>query len=538
MSLDALPFHLATPLAELATAELAEAAFGTSDIVARSTVSTVARTLDATTAVLALEDLKGGEPALRVAAASGAAAPEGRVAVEGPYAEALAQEAPVEADDLPGLGGPGTLLRIGTQQEPLALLTVIGRKLDASEHVFVRTVASILHSRLALNRQRHRLAESQERARAVIDTTVDGVITIDERGRIETFNPGAERIFGYTADEVRRPEHPRPHARAVPLGARRIYPGLPRHRRPPHHRHRARGRRAARKSGATFPMDLAVSEVRLASGSRIFTGLVRDISERRRWSSEVLRVAEEERRRIGQDLHDGLGQTLTGIGLFATRPRAAARRRGLGRPPKPPATWSLLVDEADAHARRLARSLVPVELERNGLETALARMAERARRLYGVDVSVPRRRAPGVPKPTCSRRRAATHLFRIAQEAVSNAVQHGRAATIRVGSSAAGDQLRLRVEDDGVGFNDRCGLAACWSPTRGSTRRGKPSSLWRGSHRASVSAPARPADHRGMGLRIMHYRAHLAGGALEIRPGSAGGTVVTCTVPLRFRRSA
>ncbi len=284
------------------------------------------------------------------------------------------------------------------------------------------------------------------------------------------------------------------------------------------------GRRA---SGATFPMDLAVSEVRLANGERMFVGLVRDISERRALEQEVLRVAEDERRRIGQDLHDGLGQTLTGIGLFA---RGLVRQLDAEGSASGDAARNViaLLDEADAHARTLARTLVPVELEENGLATALERMAERARQLYGVEVRA-KSEGSGASGAESLSGLAATHLFRIAQEAVSNAAQHGRAQAIRVRLIRGADQLRLRVEDDGVGFEEslRPGGVLETEPLAPEASGGADPGLAR-----SVSAPARPSDHRGMGLRIMHYRAHLAGGTLEIRPGADRGTVVTCTVPL------
>ena len=454
--------------------------------------------LGTSAAVLALEDLGDGEQALRIVAASGVEPPEARLAVEGPYAEALAHEArvseaPLEADDLPGLGGPGALFHIGTQHESLALLAVVGRRLDEPEQSFVRMVASILHSRLALNRQRHRLAESQERARAVIDTSVDGIITIDEHGRIDTFNPGAERIFGFTAEQVRgqnihvlmpepyHSEHDGYLQAYLDTGVRRII-GIGRE---------VSGRRA---SGATFPMDLAVSEVRLASGSRIFVGLVRDISERRTLEKEVLRVAEEERRRIGQDLHDGLGQTLTGIGLFA---RGLVRQLDSEGSASADAARNVvaLVDEADAHARMIARSLVPVELEKNGLETALERMAERARQLYGVEVRAGAE-GTGSAEADVLSAPAATHLFRIAQEAVSNAAQHGRAQTIRVRLIRGVDQLRLRVEDDGVGFKESLRPGGVLEPDPGldtpedaNRRDARPSGLWRRPHRAQRERP-------------------------------------------------
>ena len=341
-------------------------------------------------------------------------------------------------------------------------------------------------------------------ARAILETTVDAVITIDVRGHIEMFNPAAERIFGYEAAEVigqninvlmpepYHSEHDGYIQAYLETGRRRII-GIGRE---------VTGRR---KDGSTFPMDLAVSEVKL-EGRTIFTGLVRDISERRRLEREVLRSAEEERRRIGQDLHDGLGQQLTGIGLIA---RGLARQLDAEGSPAASEAHEIaqFIKEADEFARTLARGLVPVDLEANGLAAALERLCANAERLFGIACSVEVRDAYDGARPVPH----PTHLFRIAQEAISNAVRHGRAGHVAVALAVGSEQVRLRITDDGVGF---------------------PAEIRAGG---TVGAPVRPDDNRGMGVRIMHYRAQIAGGALDIRPGVDGGTVVSCTVPLDGR---
>lgn len=342
--------------------------------------------------------------------------------------------------------------------------------------------------------------EGEAVARAILAATVDGVITIDAVGTVTSFNPAAERIFGYSSGEVigqnirilmpapYHDEHDGYLQAYHETGRRRII-GIGRE---------VTGRR---KDGSTFPMDLAVSEVEV-DGQIVFAGIVRDISERRRLEQEVLRIADEERRRIGQDLHDGLGQQLTGIGLIA---RSLAR--GLESDGSPRAEdakeVAQFVKEADVYARGLARGLVPVELEANGLASALARLAEVSERLFGITCTV---EATGtdagiaaLPEPS--------HLFRIAQEALSNAVRHGRARRVGIVLSVGPERVRLRITDDGVGF-------AATSRSDTTDMRGE----------TDVA--------RGMGVRIMHYRARIAGGTLEIRPGVEGGTVVSCTIPV------
>ena len=516
-----LPPDLAAPLAELALRELGQAGFGSVDATGRSEAAIIADALGTGAALFAFDD---EEPeALRASVVAGWEAPPGPVPVEGVLREALDRATCVELRPVPpalaaaGVGG-GLVVRVGTEHRPFALLAALSPEADAfppEAWAFLRAAAGALHARFALDDTRHALEESRARALSVFETTVDGVITIDTRGRIETFNAGAERIFGYAPDEVIgrnvtvlmpepfHSEHDGYMENYRESGVRRII-GIGRE---------VVGRR---KSGATFPMDLAVSEVPLHGGGVVFTGIVRDISERRLLEREVLRVAEAERRRIGQDLHDGLGQQLTAIGLFLRglaknldaddSEHAAEAHRLVG-----------LVADADADARGLARSLVPVELEQNGLEAALGRLARRAASLYGAAVTA-ETTGSGPAEASALHADAATNLFWIAQEAISNAVQHGRAAHVRVVLVRGTTQLRLRVEDDGSGF------APSARPPDASSE---------AAAEASLSAPIRPTDARGMGLRIMHYRARLAGGALDIRPGAEGGTVVTCTVPLR-----
>jgi signal transduction histidine kinase len=237
-----------------------------------------------------------------------------------------------------------------------------------------------------------------------------------------------------------------------------------------------------------FPLDLAVSELKLVD-RRIFTGIVRDISERLSLEQEILRISEQERRRIGQDLHDGLGQMLTGIGLIAQNLARRLDAQGAAGADEV-AEITELIQEADQQARGLARGLIPVDLEATGLSAALRRLAVNAERLFDIHCTLEEVGAVLVDDNS-----VATHLFRIAQEAVSNAVKHGRAGHVRISLASGARQVRLRIHDDGVGF---------------------PESL--------------DEERRGMGVRIMHYRARVIGATLDIAAGVDGGTTVTCTL--------
>ena len=385
----------------------------------------------------------------------------------------------------------GISVVIPSTPEPYGVLsahtTEESRTFTEDDIYFLQSVANVLAGAVERSRTEQALRESEAKARAIVETTVDGIITIDERGHIQSFNEAAEDIFGYDEEEVLgenvkmlmpppyREEHDGYMRSYHETGRRRII-GVGRE---------VTGRR---KDGSTFPMDLAVSEVTLGD-RHIFTGIVRDISERRRLEKELLNISEQERRRIGQDLHDGLGQMLTGIGLLGQNVVRQLEKEDHPRA-EDVAEITELVKEADQYARDLARGLTPVDVDANGLSQALQRLSDNAVRLFDVPCTFEE-----VGTALVHDSSTATHLYRIAQEAVSNAVRHGDASRLKILLASGERQIRLRVQDDGVGFEDD-----------------------------SVEGP-------GMGVHIMNYRARIIGGTLEITSSVGDGTVVTCTLP-------
>ena len=214
---------------------------------------------------------------------------------------------------------------------------------------------------------------------------------------------------------------------------------------------------------------------------------MRDITERKRLEQEILDVSGRERQSIGRDLHDGLGQELTGVALML---------RGLGSTLKercPEAVGSIneivgLVNQSIENARSLARGLLPVRNESGGLVPALRELASRSRDLYGLDVHF---QAEGVPLTLDET--DASHLYRIAQEALTNAARHGHATLVNIMVRVTPTSFSLQIINNGEGFN------AAMSP------------------------------YIGMGLKIMKYRADMIGAKFEIAPHVPCGTVVRIT---------
>jgi two-component system sensor histidine kinase NreB len=223
-----------------------------------------------------------------------------------------------------------------------------------------------------------------------------------------------------------------------------------------------------------------------------------DISQRKlqelehiQLEKQVLEISERERRRIGQDLHDGLGQHLTGIELMvqalgskldSVSPESAAQALRI----------SEHVREAIRQTKSLARGLSPVNLEANGLMSALQELSLSVRDMFHVNVSFHARNPVLLTDNV-----AATHLFRIAQEALSNALKHGAARTVRVDLDQSAEAINLTVSDDGHGFSSR------------------------------------QNQHSGMGLRIMAYRAGMIGGKVTVESSAGHGTKVVCTAPVK-----
>ncbi len=217
--------------------------------------------------------------------------------------------------------------------------------------------------------------------------------------------------------------------------------------------------------------------------------LTQEMAERERIERELLEISEREQRRIGRDLHDSLGQHLTGVALAGQVLEEKLAARGL--PEAKDASHMVeLVQEGISLSRKMARGLHPIEIEADGLMQALEELTAISSDLFRVSCRFE------CDLPVLIRETATSgHLYRITQEAVSNAVKHGQAKNIVVQLETLDDAIALRVRDDGVGL------------------------------------PENGARSGGMGLRIMAHRASMIGGTFDARRIPEGGTVISCEVP-------
>ncbi len=315
------------------------------------------------------------------------------------------------------------------------------------------------------------LRSSESRLRGILDAAADGIVTFDERGKIESVNPAAERMFGYEANELVGcpastivPELGRsPKRAAVTAGGVRVS-------------HETVGRH---RTGALIPVEIALS---VTQDPRIMIAVVRDVTERRDVDRRILEAAEALKVRLGQDLHDGVGQLITGIALMA---------QGLAEdlPPSLRPRGARLLDlltEAIGQVRNLAKGLAPFPFAVDTLEEGLREVAERSAATLGIQC-----RTAGIAIDTSPAVRL--QLCMIAVEAISNAVRHGGAKHVELMTMSDGGRHVLSIEDDGIGF------------------------------RSDPSAPA-----TGMGLVNMRYRARMIGGLLDVESRSPRGAAVRC----------
>jgi len=334
------------------------------------------------------------------------------------------------------------------------------------------------------------LRQSQLRFRAVIDASPVPFALNDEHGNITFLNQAFVRTFGYPRTDI-------PTLREWWMCA---YPD-PGYRRWVEAAWSSRRESASHGRALFEPMEVSIrckdgsdriavvqsAELAGASAGTHLVVLV-DVTEQRRLETAVLAATGREQQRIGMDLHDGLGQQLTGLSLLLSALARSAATKSPAAVEAELSSLAALAGDCVATARAVARGLIPVEVGSGGLERALRSLADSTRKAFGLDVAITLAGFDdlGLEHPLSE------PLFRIAQEALTNAAKHAGATRVALEGHRASGVVVFAVTDNG---------------------RGMPS--------------AKPAD--GAGLSIMRYRARALGGRLEIESKRSGGTVVLFT---------
>lgn len=337
--------------------------------------------------------------------------------------------------------------------------------------------------------QRKRVAEALRREHefntTIVNTAQVATLVLDTEGRIVQFNPYLEKITGWRFDEVRGRDW-----------FETFLPNVD----PATIQHLAEGKLAGNLTMGNRNPILTKNRDRryiewytspLTDCCGRLIGLLctgQDVTQRRELERHIVDIANEERRRIGTDLHDGVGQELTGLSMFADSLAIALTRAS-----RPEAKIAKKIkcglQQALADVRTLSRGMNPVDIDAEGLMSALSELSGQIDDIPEIKCSF------RCDKPVLLRdNETATQLYRIAQEATSNAIRHAHPERIMISLERADQHVILRVTDNGSGIT---------------------------TNRSRLS---------GMGLRTMAYRARMIHGELDVHPIESGGTEVVCTI--------
>lgn len=245
------------------------------------------------------------------------------------------------------------------------------------------------------------------------------------------------------------------------------------------------------RSGALHDLVVSTTAINF-EGHPCYLSLFYDVTERKRLEREILLVSDREQRRIGVDLHDGLGTHLTGLAMMT---RGLARNLRAGRTVSAEEIDEIarLLGDGIEQARTLAQGLNPFHLEVRGLTIALRELAANLEAQTGIACTF---EETGGGMALSSEQ--TMHLYRITQEALTNAARHAQATRIQITLSRKDHHYRLTIRDDGTGF------------------------------RLSGGEETRPPA-TGMGLSIMRYRAEMIGARLHVSSAPGAGTTITCS---------
>jgi PAS domain S-box-containing protein len=327
------------------------------------------------------------------------------------------------------------------------------------------------------------LKEREEKFRGLVEATSDWIWEVDENAVYTYVSPRLYDILGYKPEEVlgKTPFDLMPPQEAERVSD--IFASIAATQKPFSKIENTN----IHKDGHHVMLETSGAPVFDVNGTfRGYRGIDRDITERKRLEHAVLEIEEQERRRIGHDLHDGLGQLLSAI-AFKCQALENVLETQLPARAAFAADITSMAEQAKTNTRHLSRGLLPLEMEERGLMVALEELASNTEKMFDVSCIFICERPVEVNRET-----AKLHLFRIAQESVNNAVRHGRPEHIEIKLVHEHDGIKMTITDDGSGIADR------------------------------------NETTDGLGLKIMQYRAGMIGASCEIKLCPEGGTQVIC----------
>lgn len=355
--------------------------------------------------------------------------------------------------------------------------------------LFVVMLASVIYFRIT-QPLAQKIEQQAETFHTLAKTAHEGIFLIDIHGIIQFVNPAAETLFGYAPKELQgrniKQLMPSPHREKhddyintyLKTGIKKII---------------GKGRQLVgqRKDGSVFPMYLSVGEIQLKH-SHLFAGLIMDLSTQQTLQREILAIPAREQQRIGEELHDGLGQQLTGLSMLAQSLLNKASK------PEHELASQLAsgLHEALTQVRALSRGLMPVQIYADGFMISLQEITEIIELQSQIPIKLQIDDVILLFDDS-----TATHLYRIVQESLNNAVKHAEASQINVSLKIEQDHGLLEIIDNGIGI------------------------------------PLNLEGSTGLGLNIMRHRCGLFDGEITINPFGKRGTKVCCRFPINHEVS-
>jgi len=333
-----------------------------------------------------------------------------------------------------------------------------------------------------------KIEQQAETFRTLAQTSHEAIFLIDTKGKIKFINPAAENLFGYAAKELldknikklmpvpHRKKHSSYLANYMKTGVKNII---------------GTGRQLTglRKDGSQFPMYLSVGEIHLKH-THLFAGLIMDLSTQQKLQREILAIPAREQQRIGEELHDGLGQQLTGLSMLA--------QSLLNKATKPEHELASQIasglHEALRQLRALSRGMLPIQIYADGFMISLQEIIDTIEQHSHIPIKLK------IDSDVLLFDDAtATHLYRIVQESLNNAVKHADASEINVILKIEKNHGILEITDNGIGL------------------------------------PLDLSDSSGLGLNIMKHRCGLFDGEITFNPAGHCGTQVRCRFPINLK---
>jgi PAS domain S-box-containing protein len=339
-------------------------------------------------------------------------------------------------------------------------------------------------------------ANAAARLVGLLDSAMDGIISVDDSQRVVLYNRAAEKMFGWSAEEVQG----KPLDLLIPERYRGGHNQQVRRFGATGTTSRRMGDNtvlyALRKDGTEFPIDASISQLQTPEG-KLYTVILRDVTERVRareelasFAAESAGVREQEKSRIARELHDELAQSLTALKMDTIWMRDHVGDEDAPAQEKISEMLSML-DAAVASVRRIAADLRPLVLDDLGFVPAIEWVAQNFTQRTGIPCELRVDESLELEEPF------ATGVFRIVQESLVNVGKHARATKVEVEVKTSGDDLLLRVQDDGIGFRP--------------------------------NAPRKP---QSLGLVGLRERAMLMRGDVKVESAPGTGTVIEARIPV------